>query len=129
MYRSPIISDYFTAFYFVEVMICLLLGIVLLLAVRKGRRVDWPPINVWPRLSVFTGWLFVGLGTLTWVGLMYVMIRAWLMDVQTDYPKQPALVFLVLGGLLFIMLIGIARSAFHASSGSAREDIMKMLGK
>jgi len=49
--------------------------------------------------------------------------------VETSFPKPPGLIYILFGGFLYLLLTSLAGSAFQASTGSAREDIMKKIGK
>ena len=53
----------------------------------------------------------------------------WIDSVNPDIPKKPSLVFLIFGGLLYLAVAGFASTFFHASSGSARSDIMRKIGR
>ena len=119
MNRDPGLSDYLTSLYFVEVVVALLLGIALWLVVRQGRAISWPRETAWRSFLFITGWGFTVLAALFWIGLVYLMISAWLTSMNPDVPKPASLLFLVLGAFVYFFLTGVAGTVFRASSGSA----------
>ena len=117
------------SFYLVEVLVALLLGLTLIPLWRRGRRVDWPPETAWRGFLVCIGWFVFVVATLIWVFVVWIVTEAWIDSMNPDLPKRASLVFLIFGGLVFLALTGFSGTAFHASSGSARSDIMERVGR
>ena len=129
MKEVPTISDYLSDFHFVFVIVVLLFGIGLYFTIRKGRSIDWPPETTWRKFTTMLGWVFTTLAGITWLTLLYLMVGGLHTSVATYFPKPPALIVLVLGIVLYFMLLAIGNTAFEASTGSARGDIMKKIGR
>jgi len=66
---------------------------------------------------------------LFWSGLMYIGISGLRSDVETNYPKAPSFELSALGVIVYFFLLSVANTAFKASHGSARDDIMKIAGR
>lgn len=115
--------------YIVEVIVALLLGVALIFLWRRGRGVDWPPAGAWRGFLVYAGWFFAVAALVTWCLVIWIVVEAWLDSVNPNIPKKPSLVFLIFGGMLYLALAGISGTAFNASSGSARSDVMKKIGR
>lgn len=129
MNGGPTIFDYFASLYFLEVVVAALLGIALIFTVREGRRVRWPPSTLWRKFLVIAGWAFTCAATLVWIAVLYLTIGALITSMNPNVPKPYSLIFLILGGFIYFTLAGIAGTAFRASTGSAREDIMRKIGR
>jgi len=110
-----------SSLYFV---VAALLGAGLLLAVRDGRKADWPADSAWRRFVVLIGWLFALVAVLLWAGLLILMIDALLTSMHPSAPKPASMIFFIAGGLYYLVLISIAKTAFRAARGSARSDSM-----
>jgi hypothetical protein len=123
------LSAYLQSPYLIEVVVALLLGIALIFLVRRGRRVDWPPSSAWRRFLVYVGWFFAAAAFVTWCLVIWIVVEAWIDSINPNIPKKPSLVFLIFGGMLYFTLAGISGSAFDASSGSARSEIMRRIGR
>jgi len=123
------LADYLQSPYVIEVVVALLLGLALLFLLRRARRVEWPPASPWRHFLVYVGWFFAVVAFILWCFLLWIVGEAWIDSVNPDLPKKPSLVFLIFGGLLYLALVGISSNAFVASSGSARSDIMRKIGR
>ena len=117
------------SFYLIEVLVALLLGLALIPPWRRGRRVDWPPETAWRGFLVCIGWFVFVVATMLWAFIVWLVFEAWIDSMNPDLPKRASLLFLIFGGLVFLTLAGFAGTAFHASSGSARSDIMARIGR
>lgn len=115
--------------YLVEVLVALLLGLALIPLWRLGRRVDWPPETAWRRFLVCLGWVVTVIAVLLWVFVAWVVIEAWIDSMNPDLPKRASLLVLVFGAFVYLALVSLAGTAFRASSGSARSDIMERIGR
>ena len=129
MNSEPSLIDYLTSLYFVEVVIAVLFGIALWLLVRKGRSISWPRETKWRSFLVIVGWFFTAIAAVFWAFLVYLMVGAWLTSMNPHVPKPASIVFLFIGAFVYFALTGIAGTAFQAATGSAREDIMEMIGR
>ncbi|MGI9261059.1 MAG: hypothetical protein ACR2QR_03430 [Woeseiaceae bacterium] len=123
------ISDYLQSGYVIEVVIALLLGLALIPLFRRGLRVDKPAANRWRQFLVYAGWFLTIAAIAIWCLILWIVGVAWIDSVNPSLPKKPSLVFLIIGGMLYFFLVGIAGTAFEASSGTAKSDIMKKFGR
>ena len=117
-----------TSIYFIEVVIAFVSGYALNGLWKAGRQADWLLSSLWRRASCVAGWVFGAAALLAWIGWVYVMVANLLTAINPSMPKPPAILYFVIGALLYIFFIGFARSAFDAASGSAKSDIDKRLG-
>lgn len=123
------LAEYLNSLYLVEVIVALVLGLLLVPVLRRGSRVDRPPTNAWRKFLVIFGWLSTAGAIVTWLAVLLITVIAWIDSVNPDIPKKPSLLFLVLGGFLYLVLLGFAENAFRGSSGTARSDIMQKIGR
>lgn len=123
------LADYLQSGYVIEVVIALLLGIALIPLIRRGRRVDRPATSRWRQFLVYTGWFITIVAVILWCLLLWIVGEAWIDSVNPDLPKRPSFIFLIIGGMLYFVLIAFAGTAFAASSGTARSDIMRKTGR
>ena len=126
---GPGLSDYLQSPYIIEVGIALLLGIALFFLIRRGRRVDWPPKNGWRGFLVIAGWTLTVVAVVIWILLVWITVNAWIDSMNPALPKKPSLIFLFLGGIVYFAIAGAAGTCFEASSGSARRDVMRKIGR
>ena len=129
MSNQPAITDYLESPYIIEVAVVLVFGIALIFAYRKGRKIAWAPLSAWRRFMVIVGWTGLTLAVFTWCGLLYITVSALRTAVETSFPKPASLVFVFFGGILYFFLLSMSGTAFSAASGTARSDIMEMIGR
>jgi len=113
----------------IEVVVVLLFAIAWVLLWRSGRKIGWPRETKWRNTLFVLGWIIFAIAVLLWAGLLVVVINALRSAVETNLPKKPSLILVFIGGFAYFTLIGFAASAFQACHGSARNDIMKKLGR
>ena len=121
--------EYLESPYVIEVVVALLLGLALIPLWRRARRIDRPQANAWRRFLVYVGWFVAFLSLLTWWLLLWIVCEAWIDSVNPALPKKPSLIFLIFGSMLYFFLISLSGSAFEASSGDARSEIMRRIGR
>ena len=115
--------------YVIEVVIALLLGIALIPLIRSARRIEWPPSSRWRHFLVYVGW-FLGIAAfITWCLLLWIVGEAWIDSINPNLPKKASFIVLILGGILYFFLVSMSGTAFRASSGSARSDVMERVGR
>ena len=117
-----------SSIYVIEVIIAVLSGYALIGTWKTGRAADWILSSVWQRASTVVGWILAVAAALAWLVWVYVMVANVLTAMNPSMPKPPAIIYFVMGALLYVMLVGFARSAFDAASGSAAKDVRDRLG-
>ena len=129
MSNGPTLSDYLASPYIIEVAVVLVLGIALIFPWRAGRRISWAPLTAWRKFMVIVGWTGFVLAALTWCSLLYITVSALRTAVDTNLPKPASLVFVIFGGMLYLVFLSMSGTAFRSATGSARGDIMEMIGR
>ena len=129
MSNGPSLSEYLASPYIIEVAVVMVLGIGLILPLRTARKIRWGPLTVWRRFMVIVGWTGFVLAALTWCSLLFITVSALRTAVETNSPKPASLVFVIFGGILYLVLLSMSGTAFRSATGSARGDIMEMIGR
>ena len=119
---SPGTLDYIQSPYFIEVVVAFLLGWFLLSPWRLARRLRWEWLSGWRRFSFITGWLTLLLATLAWLFLLYLTACALHTSLDPTVPKPWSLVFLLIGGFAYLIIVGFASLALGAAPGARPED-------
>ena len=118
-----------TSIYFIEVVIAVVSGYALIKLWKTTRKADGYLSSRWRRASYVIGWILAATATIVWAAWVYVMIANLLTAMNPSMPKPPAILYFVMGALLYMMAVGFAGSAFDASGGSARDDIRRRIGR
>lgn len=129
MEQAPGIVDYLQSPYIIEVVVVLLLGWFLRSPWRLARHASWRSLSGWRRLSLVIGWFCFLLAVAAWLFLLYVSVSALHTSLDPTVPKPFSLIFVLIGGFAYLLIIGFAGLALDAAVRSVRDDIRQMTGR
>lgn len=119
---SPGLTDYLQSPYLIEVVVILLLGWFLRSPWRLAIRNRGPSHYGWRLFSLITGRLCLALATAAWLFLVYVTVSALHTSFNPSVSRPPSLVFVIVGGFAYLMIVGFSGLALDAAVGRLGED-------